>query len=216
MWLVTAGPTREYLDDVRFLSNASSGRMGYALARAARARGHEVVLVSGPVELPPPDDVRVLPVQSADEMLAVGRQVLAQQPADCLFGVAAVCDFRPTRRVSGKPPKERGRFSLELCENPDVLATLAGLGQSRFAAGFALEDLGQGPDGLAAAVARARAKLERKGLSAIVLNGTETLGAAAAHAYWVEGSGAIEPLQGDKTRVARLLVQRVEVALESG
>src|SRR4029077_14750205 len=94
--LITAGPTREYLDDVRFLSNASSGRMGYALAEAARARGHEVVLVSGPVTLPPPERCEFHPVETSEEMYDA---CLTQFPAcDGTIGAAAVCDYRPRER----------------------------------------------------------------------------------------------------------------------
>jgi phosphopantothenoylcysteine decarboxylase/phosphopantothenate--cysteine ligase len=225
MWLITAGPTREHLDDVRFLSNASSGRMGYALAAAAREAGHEVVLVSGPVDLPAPAGVEVVRVTSASEMLraAAGRLDDAGR-CDVIAGVAAVCDFRPRVRQPGKPPKGAGPLQVELVENPDVLATLAGLrlprgeGGARFArftVGFALEVLGPADLDLEAAEARARDKLERKHLDAIVLNGVETLGAAVARVFWLPRKGArfeLPPMT--KEAVARWLVSTIEHELD--
>lgn len=213
MWLVTAGPTREYLDDVRFLTNASSGRMGYAIARAAAARGHEVVLVSGPVSLAPPPAVEVLPVETAAEMLDAARLVLELRRPSVMVGAAAVCDFRPSARIRGKPPKEQGRFALELVENPDVIESLAALGIARSSIGFALEDLGQDDAGLAAAEERARAKLARKHLDAIVLNGTETLAAERCRAWWIPDGGDAIPF-GDlaKDELARHLIGAIEAS----
>ncbi len=189
MWLITAGPTREYLDDVRFLSNASSGRMAYCLAEAARDRGKNVVLLSGPVSLSIPKDVEHLSVVSADEMLEVGTRILKERQAEVLLGVAAVCDFRPKTRILGKPPKERGSFSLDLVENPDVLSSLVSLGRSRFNFGFALEDFegARGPS-FDRAVKRARIKLHRKGLDGIVLNPIPQMESEGGTAYWVTES----------------------------
>src|SRR5690349_6087376 len=98
--LITAGPTREYLDDVRYLSNASSGRMGYALADAALKLGHEVVLVTGPVDLRPPVGCEVHAVETTTQM----RDACVSAFASCdgVIAAAAVCDYRPIRRVSGK------------------------------------------------------------------------------------------------------------------
>ncbi len=186
MWLITAGPTREYLDAVRFLSNASSGRMAYCLAEAARDRGEKVVLLSGPVSISAPGDVERISVVSAREMLEAGTRVLNERQADVLLGVAAVCDFRPRKRILGKPPKERGAFSLELVENPDVLSSLVSLGRSRLNLGFALEDFegGRGPS-FERAVQRARIKLHRKGLDGIILNPIPQMESEAGTAYWV-------------------------------
>ena len=143
-FLITAGPTREYLDDVRYLSNASSGRMGYALARAAEKEGHPVHLVTGPLELPPPKGARVTSVVSALEMERAVRT--AAREADIVIMAAAVADFRPAFRVEGKIKRpgrggRGGRMTLELVENPDILA---GLGRRRsrkgqLLVGFALE-----------------------------------------------------------------------------
>lgn len=128
--LITAGPTREYLDDVRYLSNASSGRMGYALAAEAVARGHQVVLVSGPVELAPPKGCDVRFVQTTEEMRLACEQTFAT--CDGVIAAAAVCDYKPSQRVTGKMSKTGEPLTIELIETDDVLA---GLGQKRTAAG---------------------------------------------------------------------------------
>ncbi|MFQ5503274.1 MAG: phosphopantothenoylcysteine decarboxylase [Planctomycetota bacterium] len=209
MWLVTAGPTREHLDEVRYLSNASSGRMGYAIARAAAGRGHRVVLVSGPVALAEPEGVLLRQVSSACEMLQAARVEIEGGRFEALIGAAAVCDFRPAQRLPGKPSKEQGARRLALVGNPDVVAELAG--RAGFALGFALEDLGD----LEAAEARARAKLERKGLDAMVLNGVEAIDAEQHRAWWLPRGGATELLGSlPKAALAGELVRRIEAALE--
>src|SRR5262249_55300406 len=160
--LVTAGPTREHVDPVRYLSNESSGRMGFELAAAAARRGDHVTLVSGPVHLPTPPGVRRIDVVSAREMLAATRA--AFRAADALFRGAAVADGRPRRRRAGKWRKNEESMevaTLELARNPDILTTLARRKGARLVVGFALET-GHGE-------ARARAKLREKRLDYIVL-----------------------------------------------
>src|SRR5262245_58324814 len=135
--LITAGPTREYLDDVRFLSNASSGRMGYALAETALARGHQVVLISGPVTLPAPTECEFLPVETSEEM---HEACLAHFPGcDGAIGAAAVCDYRPRARAVGKISKTGKPILLEFVETPDILADLGRRKEQRWIVGFALE-----------------------------------------------------------------------------
>ncbi|NLH50831.1 MAG: bifunctional phosphopantothenoylcysteine decarboxylase/phosphopantothenate--cysteine ligase CoaBC [Myxococcales bacterium] len=158
--VVTAGPTREPLDPVRFLSNRSSGRMGYAIARAAAARGAEVTLVSGPTHLPCPNGVLRFEVETADEMLAATKKAFAK--ADSLIMAAAVADFKPRQSHDTKLPKATFASHLELEKNPDIVATLAAKKGKRFIAGFAAET--------GEAVAKAREKLKRKGLDAILAN----------------------------------------------
>lgn len=120
--LVTAGPTREKIDPVRFISNRSSGRMGYAIAQAAARRGCEVVLISGPVSLPAPDGVRLVKVESAAEMLdAVSSEFSA---CDCLIMAAAVADYRPAKPSVSKLKKTPGNLSLELERTVDILAEM--------------------------------------------------------------------------------------------
>ncbi|GMV98559.1 MAG: hypothetical protein AMXMBFR83_29090, partial [Phycisphaerae bacterium] len=110
--LVSAGPTREYFDSVRFISNASSGKMGYAIAAEAARRGHRVTLISGPVGLDPPAGVTVVRVTSAAEMADACKR--AFRLADAAVMTAAVCDYRPARRLAYKRPKRRRAFRAVL------------------------------------------------------------------------------------------------------
>ncbi len=173
--LVTAGPTREFLDPVRFLSNRSTGKMGYAVAEAAVLRGHEVVLVSGPVSLPPPSGARLVRIVSARDLLAaVETEVDA---ADALVMTAAVADWRPASVASAKLKKRtgadptadaafrldgEGRATLRLVANPDILATLRPRKGSRVFVGFAAET--------GDPLAEAGRKLAEKGLDLLVAN----------------------------------------------
>ena len=156
--LITAGPTREHLDPVRFLSNPSSGRMGYALAEEAVARGAEVVLVSGPTGLEDPAGVEIERVTSAEEMLTACHFAAC----DVMVAVAAVADFRPARRYAEKRPKASFGLTLELEPTPDIVATLAAEKGDRFVVGFAAET--------ADLLGSAAAKMERKRLDLIVAN----------------------------------------------
>src|SRR5262245_4894978 len=133
--LVTAGPTREHLDDVRFLSNGSSGRMGYAIAEALRDGGHEVHLVAGPTELARPAGIDFVPVVSALEMQQQVERLFPR--VSLVFAVAAVADHRPSQRAPGKPAKAKGSFTIELVPNPDILAELGRKKGSRTLVGFA-------------------------------------------------------------------------------
>ena len=120
-FLVTAGPTREFFDPVRFLSNPSTGRMGFAVARAARTAGHEVVLVAGPVALRTPKGVRRIDVVSARDMLVA----VEAEDFDCLVATAAVADWRPARMAAKKLKKREMDGTLRLVRNPDILKTVA-------------------------------------------------------------------------------------------
>jgi len=121
--LITAGPTREHLDPVRYLSNGSSGKMGYALAAAARERGWSVELVSGPVHLVPPDGIQVIKVVSAADMLAACEEAFSR--CDLFIAVAAVADFRPKQRAVEKRKKTEQALTLELEPTIDIVRTLA-------------------------------------------------------------------------------------------
>ena len=121
--LLTAGPTREHLDPVRYISNGSSGKMGYALAEEAVARGWTVELVSGPVALPAPKGVRLTRVVSAEEMFVASERLFAQ--CDLFIAVAAVSDYRPRVRAAEKTKKSGGGLTLELEPTIDILRTLA-------------------------------------------------------------------------------------------
>ena len=164
--VVSAGPTYEDLDPVRFLGNRSTGRMGYALAERAAARGAEVTLVSGPTQLPDPAGVVVVRVRSAREMHAAILPHATPEGADIIVMAAAVADYRPDVCAEGKIKKEDGARALSLVRNPDILADL---GQAR-------RDSGAGPLLVGFALetesleANARGKLERKGADMIVAN----------------------------------------------
>ena len=135
--LITAGPTREYLDDVRYLSNASSGRMGFAIAEAITAAGHQAVLVSGPVMLTPPAGCEIHQVETTQDLLDTCNRLFI----DCqgVIATAAVCDYRPRERFPGKLAKTGVSLELELVETADVLAELGVQKGNRWIVGFALE-----------------------------------------------------------------------------
>lgn len=159
-FLITAGPTREFIDPVRFLSNRSTGKMGFALAEAAAAAGHAVTLVAGPVALPTPHGITRIDVVSARDMLAALQAALPA--ADVLIMAAAVADFRPAACAAAKLKKSAFGDSLSLVPNPDILKTLAPLKGGRYFAGFAAETGDPLPE--------ARRKLAEKGLDLIVAN----------------------------------------------
>jgi phosphopantothenoylcysteine decarboxylase/phosphopantothenate--cysteine ligase len=135
--LVTAGPTREEIDPVRFISNHSSGKMGYALAKAAQRRGARVILVSGPVSLPAPCAVELVRVESAHDMQAV----VMERAGVCtvIIKAAAVADYRPRERCGEKIKKEVAELSLQLAKTPDILAGLGRLEKRPLLVGFAAE-----------------------------------------------------------------------------
>ena len=120
--LITSGPTRQYLDPVRYLTNASSGRMGKALVEAALASGHQVVVVSGPVVVDYPREAEVIPIVTTEELLSVCQRIFPG--CDGLIAAAAPCDYRPQRVESHKISKTGGPLVLHLIETPDVVATL--------------------------------------------------------------------------------------------
>jgi len=208
--LVTAGPTREAIDPVRYLSNESSGRMGFAVAEAAARRGHRVTLIAGPVGLATPRGVERIDVVSALQMLAAARR--AFRTADALVMAAAVADYRPKRRLAGKWRVKDGASAtarLDLVRNPDILATLAREkargrpGTPRRVIGFALET-SQGKR-------RALAKLECKRADWIVLNDAAALHAERSSATVFGGDGSERALRSQSKRaIAEVLVDLLE------
>ena len=158
--VITAGPTREPIDPVRYISNRSSGKMGYAMARAALAQDAEVVLVSGPVDLAAPAGIEVRNVTTAEEMFAATHEAVAG--ADIFIAAAAVADYRPAEQSEQKIKKTRDAMSIELVRCPDILASVAALDEAPFTVGFAAET--ENVD------AYARAKLENKKLDMIIAN----------------------------------------------
>ncbi|MFQ5414739.1 MAG: phosphopantothenoylcysteine decarboxylase [Phycisphaerae bacterium] len=199
--LVTAGPTREYFDTVRFISNPSSGRMGYAIAAEAATRHHRVCLVSGPVDLPPPAGVDVVRVVSAAEMFDAA--VSAFHTCHAAVMTAAVCDYRPARRMTRKLRKRDRERAVRLTPTRDICAHLGSIKADRIVIGFAMEDH--------AAHARAEAKLARKRCDAIVLNGLENVGGTDAAVEILRAdTGWRGPVRGTKPRIAVAVVDLVE------
>lgn len=199
--LLTAGPTRAYLDDVRFLTNASSGRMAAALAEAAVAAGHAVVIVSGPVQLAYPVAARVVPVVTTEEMLAAA---LAELPGvDGVIATAAPCDFQPVRRHAGKIPRQGDGLTLELRPTPDVIATLAQRGRTgQWFVAFALEAGGD--------PRRAFEKIEAKRCDLIVVNDVAALeGSTTAVAVFDRSHACLGSRAGTKREVAGWLVELI-------
>ncbi|MGA2719530.1 MAG: bifunctional phosphopantothenoylcysteine decarboxylase/phosphopantothenate--cysteine ligase CoaBC [Candidatus Acidiferrales bacterium] len=165
--LVTAGPTREVLDPVRFLTNRSSGKMGYAVAEAAIRRGARVILISGPTDLKIPEAAEWVPVNTAEEMRGAVRDRASE--ADIVIMAAAVADYRPSAASASKLKRSEGRLTLELEATPDILAELGSELGARILVGFAAEtgDI----------AVNARAKLSRKGADIIVANDVTQEGA---------------------------------------
>lgn len=166
--VITAGPTREALDPVRYLSNHSSGKMGYALAAAASAAGAHTILISGPTSLSPPEHVTTLHVTSALEMHAAALEQAAT--ADVFIAAAAVADYRPANSAEQKIKKtaDNDSMTLELIKNPDIVAAVAALESGPYTVGFAAETQD--------VLAYARDKRERKQLDLIVANNVATPG----------------------------------------
>ena len=166
--LITAGPTREAIDPVRYISNHSSGKMGYALARAAADAGASVTLISGPVTLATPAGVERVDVESAQAMYDA---VLARSAQSDLFiGCAAVADYRPATAVEQKIKKQADEMTLTLVRNPDIISAVAARADRPFTVGFAAETQN--------VLSYARDKLERKGLDAIIANDVSVAGVA--------------------------------------
>lgn len=135
--VITAGPTREAIDPVRYISNHSSGKMGYALAEAARDAGARVTIISGPVNLSTPERITVIPVESANDMLEASLQ--QQSNCDIFISAAAVADYRPNEIATQKIKKSGDNMQIALIKNPDIVATIAQLDQKPFVIGFAAE-----------------------------------------------------------------------------
>jgi phosphopantothenoylcysteine decarboxylase/phosphopantothenate--cysteine ligase len=206
--LVTAGPTREAIDPVRYLTNHSSGKQGYAIADALAQLGADVVLVSGPTALTPPHDVRRVEVESAREMQAACEAAL---PADVAVLVAAVADWRP-EHAAGRKLKKAGAppEPIRLVENPDILAALSAPGprRPRLVAGFAAETHD--------VEANARAKLARKGCDWLLANDVsrpQVFGGEDNAVMLVTREGVEAWPQASKAAIAERLAQRIAEAL---
>tara|TARA_B100001758_G_C18392890_1_gene604027 strand:- start:954 stop:2144 length:1191 start_codon:yes stop_codon:yes gene_type:complete len=165
--IITAGPTHEIIDPVRYIGNHSSGKMGFALAEIAQQRGAEVVLITGPVGLPTPDGVVRVDVTSAEDMLNAIKKYFAN--SNVLIMSAAVADYQPIAVADKKLKKKKDEMSIELKKTPDILRTLAKLKKKQLVVGFALETNNE--------KANAYQKMKNKNLDAIVLNSLNDKGA---------------------------------------
>jgi phosphopantothenoylcysteine decarboxylase/phosphopantothenate--cysteine ligase len=195
--LITSGPTRQYLDPVRYLSNASSGRMGAALAEAAVDAGHEVVVISGPVDVSYPSATQVIGVESTEELLEACKRIFPT--CDGLIAAAAPCDYQPVEVAFGKIPKDGEPLVIELFETPDVVASLAEDKGSRWIIVFALETQDRH--------ARALAKLRRKKGDLVVVNGPESIGSRETSLEVLDRQGTIlTTIAGDKSKAAEALL----------
>lgn len=208
--IVTSGPTHEPIDPVRYIANRSSGKQGHAIATAAAAAGADVVLVSGPVDIPDPFGVTVIRVETARQMLTAVEKAL---PADIAIFAAAVADWRAESESSSKIKKQGGKTpALALTENPDILSAVAhrGADRPRLVIGFAAET-----DDL---IANARTKLAKKGSDWIVANdvspATGIMGGDANTVHLITADGVENWPQQSKDDVARKLIERVGATLK--
>ncbi len=203
--LITAGPTREMLDPVRFLSNLSTGEMGYALAKVAVSKGYRVSLVSGPTDLQPPKGVKFYAVTSALQMKKVCSELFLKH--DGLIMTAAVCDFMPATSGRHKIPSSEGMV-LKLRRTPDILAGLAKRKGRRIVIGFCLEtqDL----------IRRASAKLVRKKLDGIVANfydpkGQIPFGKRRVEVHLIDAAGKVRKISDrSKAQISGVLLGWIE------
>jgi phosphopantothenoylcysteine decarboxylase/phosphopantothenate--cysteine ligase len=199
--LITSGPTRQYLDPVRYLTNGSSGRMGLALTAAALAAGHQVVVVSGSVTIDYPAAAEVISVVSTEEMLSECLEVFPQ--CDGLIAVAAPCDYRPVQVARQKIKKTGAHWLLELVETPDIVATLGKVKQSQWMVAFALESEDQR--------LRAMQKLERKSCDLIVVNGPAAMHATDTQVEVLDAAGQVLAApQGAKSAVAEEIFRVIQ------
>lgn len=203
--LITSGPTRQYLDPVRYLTNASSGRMGRALAQAALDLGHEVIIVSGPVDVEYPPNAEIVRIVSTEEMLDACCEVF---PAcDGMIGAAAPCDYRPVRVQTHKIAKTGQPLELHLIETPDVVATLgANKSGSQWLVGFALET--DDPR------FRALVKLEKKSCDLMVLNGLQAMRSLENEVEIIDRQGrVVQAFGGTKEDVAHGILRIIQERL---
>lgn len=204
-FLVTAGPTHEAIDPVRYIANASSGKMGFSIAREARRRGHQVILVAGPTTLRPPKDVTLRSVVSAAEMrLAVQEGI---RRCHCLVMAAAVSDYRPARTSPRKIPKGSRFEGIRLVRNPDILREAGRRPGERIIVGFSLET--------ERAETRARRKMREKGLDFIIQNSPSTIGKdqIACKILFPDGSREVVK-KVSKPVAARKIVRWIETLWE--
>ncbi len=204
--LITSGPTRQYLDPVRYLSNASSGKMGACLAAAAIERGHQVVIVSGPVTVNYPDQAEVIRVTTTQEMLDAAIEQFSN--CDGVIGAAAPCDFQPEFVANHKLKKQGSTMTLGLIETPDILWSLGQIKQpNQWSVAFALETKNGAKNAIA--------KLKRKNCDLVVLNGPTAIDASETHIKILDSTGKVLiDISDSKPVAAKAIVDRIEKLLE--
>lgn len=203
--LITSGPTRQYLDPVRYLTNASSGRMGAALAQAVIDYGHHAIVVSGPVTVNYPAAAEVIEIITTEDMLRVAGELFPD--CDGAIGAAAPCDYKPLHVSDQKLSKTGRPLQLELVETPDVIAML---GQRKrpdqWVVGFALETNDRR--------FRATVKLQTKLCDLMVSNGPEAIDSTDNHVELLDRDGSVlETISGDKPHVADRLIRQIHQRL---
>ena len=205
--LITSGPTREYLDPVRYLTNGSSGRMGAALAQAALDAGHEVTVVSGPVQIAYPAAAKIVAVVSTGEMLDACSEAFSA--SDGVIGAAAPSDYRPRSVHSQKIAKTGKPLELRLLETPDVMAAMGSTKRAdQWMVGFALETHDRH--------IRALVKLEKKSCDLMVLNGPEAMDSHRTEVEIIDSRGhTLRTLAGSKEHVAKEILQLIQSVLIS-
>jgi phosphopantothenoylcysteine decarboxylase / phosphopantothenate---cysteine ligase len=203
--LITAGPTHEAIDPVRFITNRSTGHMGYAIARKARHAGHKVTLISGPVHLKPPPRVKTIYIRTAKEMFQQTKKHIKSK--DCLIMAAAVSDFRPAARLTNKMKKSCGPVAVQLEENPDILAWAGKHKGKLIIAGFCMET-----DNL---LQRAREKHKSKNTDFMIANritkSSAPFGACLTNVVMLDTDNkALRVDNVSKDRVAGILLDKIE------
>lgn len=203
--LITSGPTRQFLDPVRYLTNGSSGRMGRALAAAALELGHEVIVVSGPVSIDYPSRATVKPIVTTNELLHACQELFPT--CDGVIGAAAPCDYQPVHVAEHKIAKTGQPLQLNLIETPDVMATLGATKRpGQWLVGFALETDDQR--------FRALTKLQKKSCDMMVLNGPSAMDSADNQVELLDKSGVVvSTFAGSKESVARGILQVINQRL---
>ena len=196
--LITSGPTRQYIDPVRYISNASSGMMGRCLASAAIDAGHDVTIVSGPVNIDYPKSAKLINVVSTEDMLKAAEKAFLD--CDGMIGAAAPCDYRPINVADHKIKKSGDSLNIKLVETPDIVATL---GKSKrddqWSVGFALETED--------ARFRAITKLQKKCCDLVVLNGASAIESADNSVEIIAPTGeVIDSIEGSKKNVAEAIL----------
>lgn len=199
--LITAGPTRQYIDEIRYISNGASGRFGIEIARECKQQNHSTELILGPTHLQSPESVPVQPVISAEEMYSELEQRFSS--CDVLVMSAAVCDISPRNRIEGKQSKKNFNDSLEIQRTRDLLKDIAEQKENQFLLGFCLTNSNPREN--------AQRKLEEKDLDAIVINPPEALGAHENHiTLLTKHEEVYEWGPEPKSKLARRLVEWLE------